>query len=95
MRVLKKWMFGPEKIDQSQCIFCNKTFSNVEPIHYEDEKYFVITDINQASSVKHLLLITKEHINNALEVEDENMLIEMKNIGEKVLKDISIKLGIQ
>ena len=80
MRVIKKWL-SPPLIDKQNCIFCNFDFKNEEPIHYEDEKYYVITDIQQASAQKHLLVITKEHINNALEVKDTNTLKEMQAIG--------------
>ena len=66
---IKNWALNIEvPANIEECIFCNKKFSNKEPIHYEDEKYFVITDINQASSVKHILVITKTHIKNALHV---------------------------
>lgn len=55
----------------------------------------MITDINQASSVKHLLVITKKHYDNSLKVEDPNILIEMQKIGERVLNQICDKLDIK
>jgi diadenosine tetraphosphate (Ap4A) HIT family hydrolase len=54
----------------------------------------VITDINQATSVKHLLVVTKEHIENALKVKDASTIKEMKLIGEKVLNGMCEKLNI-
>lgn len=64
-------------------------------MHYEDEKYFVITDINQAASVKHLLVVTKEHIENALRVKEAATIREMRQIGEKVLNEMCDKLKIE
>jgi sulfate adenylyltransferase (ADP) / adenylylsulfatase len=55
----------------------------------------VITDINQASSVKHLLVITKDHIANALQVKDSSIIKEMKVVGEKVLNNICDKLKVE
>lgn len=55
----------------------------------------MITDINQASSVKHLLVITKKHYDNSLKVDDPNILIEMQKIGERVLNEFCDKLDIK
>lgn len=62
-------------MDTSKCIFCTKKFESIEQHHYEDENYYVITDINQASSVKLLLVITQKHYDNSLKVDDPNILI--------------------
>lgn len=55
----------------------------------------MITDINQATSVKHLLVVSKEHIENALKVKDPSIIKEMKQIGEKVLNGICDRLKIE
>lgn len=55
----------------------------------------MITDINQATSVKHLLVVSKEHIENALKVKDASIIKEMKTIGEKALNGICDKLKIE
>lgn len=94
MRALKKWLFKAE-VDRVNCIFCRIAKNPQETIHYEDEKYFVITDINKASAVEHLLVITKEHIDNALTVEDPKTIDEMHQIGRQVLTNICEKEGIE
>lgn len=48
----------------------------------------MITDIQKASAVEHLLVITKTHIDNALTVEDPQIIQEMYEIGKKVLDRI-------
>jgi diadenosine tetraphosphate (Ap4A) HIT family hydrolase len=73
MRVIKKWLFGAE-VDLENCIFCKFPQKKEEPFHFEDEKYYVITDIQKASAQEHLLVITKQHIDNALQVEDPEII---------------------
>ena len=80
MRVIKKWLFG-NSVDRETCIFCKYIPEPGSSFLYEDDKYFVIKDINQASSLEHLLVITKEHIDNALEVKNPQTIQEMHKIG--------------
>jgi hypothetical protein len=50
MQALKKWLFKEEETQAVPCIFCNENYNAVEPLHYKDDKFYAITDINPASA---------------------------------------------
>ncbi len=56
----------------TDCLFC-KMASGAIPVKkvYEDEQLFAIEDINPVAPV-HILIITKQHLANALDLTAEN-----------------------
>jgi diadenosine tetraphosphate (Ap4A) HIT family hydrolase len=56
---------------------------------FEDDKYFAIHDIKKASAKQHILVLTKKHIRSALDIKDKQIILELKDIAEKVLNNLS------
>ena len=75
------------------CVFC-KIINGEIPSEkvYEDEEILAFKDINPAAPI-HILVIPKKHIENLLEVKDEdNYLIgKIYNTINKIAKDLNIE----
>ena len=75
------------------CVFC-KIIKGEIPSEkvYEDEEILAFKDINPAAQI-HILVIPKKHINNLLEVKDEdNYLIgKIYKTINKIAKDLNIE----
>ena len=74
------------------CIFCKIVNGEIpsEKV-YEDDEVLAFKDINPAAPI-HILVIPKKHINNLLEVkEEENYLIgKCYTVINKIVKDLNV-----
>lgn len=73
------------------CIFCkiaNKEISS--EILYENDYIFAIKDINPIAPV-HILVITKQHLDNLNEIKDEKLMAEIIKGIQAVCKNFDIK----
>ena len=82
-----------ERINMEDCIFC-KIINGEIPSEkvYEDEEVLAFKDINPAAPI-HVLVIPKQHIENVLEIKQENKEI-IANIFLAINK-IAKQLGIE
>jgi histidine triad (HIT) family protein len=73
------------------CIFCKIAKKEIESdFIYETDNIFVIKDIHPKAPV-HLLLITKEHVENLNTLQDKNLAFDLI----WGVKDVAKKLGIK
>lgn len=75
----------------NDCIFCKIANKEIpSEILYENDYLFVIRDINPKAPI-HLLVITKKHVANLNEIEDEKLLGEIFKGIKAVCKKMNIK----
>jgi histidine triad (HIT) family protein len=75
------------------CLFCQiANHEQQSDIVYEDDKVIVIRDINPKAKI-HLLIISKEHIVSANELEEnhKDLLIHMFLTAKKLARENSLK----
>lgn len=73
------------------CIFCKIANKEIpSEFLYENDYIFVIKDINPQAPT-HLLVITKEHVENLGELEDEKLMVEILKGIKAVCKKFGIK----
>lgn len=71
----------------NDCIFC-KIRDRVIPkeFTYEDDDIMVFPDIHPVKPV-HLLVVVKKHIPDFLELQDNELLIKIKNIIQQMIRE--------
>lgn len=77
------------------CLFCKIINKEIESeILYEDEEFIAFPDINPAAPV-HILIIPKEHIDSADDIDDENSYLIGKIfiIASKLAKENGLEKG--
>ena len=67
-----------------KCQFCELKSSNSKL--FSDAKYFAFEDIDKASAKQHILVCTNKHIETPMDVESKDTLLEMREVGRKVLE---------
>ena len=67
-----------------KCQFCELKSSNSKL--FSDAKYFAFEDIDKASAKQHVLVCTNKHIETPMDVESKDTLLEMREVGRKVLE---------
>ena len=75
------------------CLFC-KIINGEIPCYkvYEDNDFLAFLDISQAT-VGHTLVISKKHVANVFELDDETaskMLIVVKNVANKLKEKLNL-----
>ncbi|KAJ7266553.1 HIT-like protein [Mycena rebaudengoi] len=73
------------------CAFCQVTQSEGFNIVYEDETFVAFQD-HKPAAVHHIQVIPKRHIKSvkSLQKQDLDLVINMKNIGDKLLDDLHV-----
>lgn len=72
------------------CIFCKIANKEIpSEFLYENDYLFVIRDINPKAPI-HLLVITKEHVANLNDIEDEKLMAEIFKGIKAVCKKMNI-----
>lgn len=67
-----------------ECLFCKMASGEIKPdIVYQDDRVLGFRDINPAAPV-HVLLIPKEHVNDASTVDDGALLAALFAAGRSV-----------
>ena len=64
------------------CIFCDILKKDQAKILKEDDEFFAFHDISKASASEHILVCTKEHIDNAKELHSPEQVQRMQRFGE-------------
>jgi diadenosine tetraphosphate (Ap4A) HIT family hydrolase len=78
-------------MNEAFCEFCQlyrQKTSKGSPIIEENDEFFALHDLDDASAVCHILLCTKEHIESALDVKEPAQLLRMQAYLEQVLSSI-------
>ena len=71
----------------NDCIFCKIANKQIpKEFTYEDEDLMVFPDIHPLKPI-HLLIVTKKHIPDLSELEDNSVWIKVKDIIQKLVKD--------
>ncbi|HSX40226.1 MAG TPA: HIT domain-containing protein [Candidatus Saccharimonadales bacterium] len=71
----------------SDCLFCKFAKKDLpKEFVYEDSDVMVFPDIHPIKPV-HLLIIPKRHISDFLELEDDELMVEILLIIQKMVKD--------
>jgi len=76
----------------SDCIFCKIAAKEIpSTVVYEDDTVFAFKDINPVAPV-HILLIPKQHISSALEINEENadLISKIFMVAQKLAKELGI-----
>jgi histidine triad (HIT) family protein len=76
----------------SDCIFCKIAAGEIpSAVVYEDDQLFAFKDINPAAPV-HILIIPKQHITSALEIDQENsdLIGQIYVAAAKIAKEMGI-----
>lgn len=78
----------------ADCIFCQIMQQQPELFVYEDERLFVLKDINPKAET-HLLVITKEHIANLNEVGPDRagLIADIMQLIPKLAKENGLDSG--
>lgn len=73
------------------CIFC-KIRDRIIPkeFTYEDEDVMVFPDIRPLKPI-HLLIIPKEHIEDALMINDEGLMVKLMRIIQRMIKELKLE----
>ena len=75
------------------CLFCKIIKGEIPSTKvYEDDEILAFNDINPAAPI-HILVIPKKHIENLLEVNDENreIISHIYEVINKIAKDLKIE----
>lgn len=81
----------------NDCIFCKIAKGEIPSNKvYEDDKVLAFHDLNPAAKV-HILIIPKEHIANALEINEENSSIvaHIFEVIAKLAKELGLEQGFR
>ena len=84
------------EIEKDPCEFCRilrNPITAKTKLLYSDDNFFAFEDITKATAKEHILVCTKSHIETAQDVQDKNILYEMKEKGRKILDEICEKEG--
>ncbi|KMT21647.1 histidine triad nucleotide-binding protein [Clostridium cylindrosporum] len=74
------------------CIFCKIVQGEIPSAKvYEDDKVYAFNDISPAAPT-HVLIIPKEHISSALEVDEKNssLIGHIFTVANKIARDLGI-----
>lgn len=68
------------------CVFCKIRDGEIsKEFEYEDKDIMVFPDINPLKPV-HILIVPKKHIRDFLELEDDKLLGNVKEVAKKMIK---------
>lgn len=71
----------------SDCIFCKiARYEVAKEFIYEDEDVMVFPDIHPIKPI-HLLVVSKKHIPDFLDIQDKEILDKMRLVIQKMIKD--------
>lgn len=70
----------------NDCVFCKIRDREIpKEFEYEDEDIMVFPDINPSKPV-HILVVTKKHIKDFIDLDDKDLLFKVKEVIEKMIK---------
>lgn len=73
------------------CIFCKIANKEIpKDFTYEDKDIIVFPDIHPKKPI-HLLIMPKRHIKEFLELKDDSLLVKMKDIIQKMIKETGLE----
>lgn len=68
------------------CVFCKIARHEIpKDFEYEDDSIMIFPDINPAKEV-HILVVPKKHINDLLDLNDNNLLGQIKKSVDSMIK---------
>lgn len=71
----------------SSCIFCKIARGDIpKKFTYEDEEVMVFPDINPVKPI-HLLVVSKKHIPDFLDLEDNRLLAKIRKVAQKMIRE--------
>lgn len=71
----------------SDCIFCSIRDGKIpKEFTYQDEDIMVFPDIHPIKPI-HLLIVTKKHIEDFLDLEDKELLSKITSVAQKMIQE--------